>query len=86
MAARRNKKAAAPKKPPTPRGSPQLSKVTKSKKAPSEDGSNAKKKIKRWTVAEVRRFAFEFLARWKSTALILQASMRLVVWCGIHRR
>ncbi|KAK0274668.1 hypothetical protein LTR91_005713 [Friedmanniomyces endolithicus] len=53
MAARRNKKAAAPKKPPTPRGSPQLSKVTKSRKAPSEDGSNAKKKIKRWTVAEL---------------------------------
>ncbi|KAK1077922.1 hypothetical protein LTR33_007677 [Friedmanniomyces endolithicus] len=53
MAARRNTKAAAPRKPPTPRGSPQVSRVTKSKKAPSEDGSKAKKKSKRWTVAEL---------------------------------
>ncbi|KAK0939667.1 hypothetical protein LTR48_006669 [Friedmanniomyces endolithicus] len=53
MAPRRPCKAAAPKKPPTPRGSPQLSRVTKSTKAPSEDGSKAKKKNKRWTVAEL---------------------------------
>ncbi|KAK0270694.1 hypothetical protein LTR35_013976 [Friedmanniomyces endolithicus] len=53
MAPRRPRKAAAPKKPPTPRGSPQLSRVTKSAKAPSEDGSKAKKKNKRWTVAEL---------------------------------
>jgi len=86
MAPRRPCKAAAPKKPPTPRGSPQLSRVTKSTKAPSEDGSKAKKKNKRWTVAEVSRFCCAPVGRGAFTAFILLASMRLVVWCETHRR